>query len=843
MRMTRGLRDLCAWAGFGLLVWGAWLAFPRVPGEEPGPALRAVLVDASASAVRRRPGWGAHVRELVRLEERSARAAGEELAVVLFGRDVLRLRESDFSAEVGWLEPAFSVASFGAGTELDQALSSVEGQLIDSAREAGSVVLVGDGEWTGADPAARIMRLARAGVHLERVAIGAQRWPDLGVIDVRLPSALVSGERLAAVCDLSYQAGEAEVSGELLVECVDADGRRAVTEALALPRAGGSWSVSVDLGPCRDGEVTVSARVSLTGSGALSAGDPVRENDSATRATRCGGMRLGLATAEPARMDELQAWLERAGGPGVQWELVSPGEVQERLPGRDLFVSYDVSTARLPERWLGPFLEHGGGWLALGGWGLLSDYWPEGVGESAPASELLPLVPSQGDEPQRAVIFCVDGSGSMTGAPFESVRDALGELVPAALPSDELQMRFFTGALGPVIEIGGRGRRDRVQGMRELFDARVPGGSTDILLSLELLAEARGESDLPALVLLLSDGRDDNAFQVPERAAALRAAFAESRTRLSVIGIGTEADLDLLAMIAGSRAEVLVVEELEELADLFRREVARERVREGEPVGVTVHKETASEDLRALVESWGERAAWPQVERLARTEARPGAEVLLRTTEDLPLLGLGRVGEGWAACFPALLETGWAPGFQGASDVFGPLWSLLGRGGADEAGGPSLTLRGEELVLRLGSEGASWPPIVHVELFGGERGAEERRLGACELTLGSGVVSGALGRRSGALGALEGRSSGRLRALFKDPESGEELAVLALERPLEAEFRPFLGERLELGALASPATPTLKAGLAVPDERAPIVIGLAVLLLAGAALMGRWRTR
>ena len=163
MRMTRGLRDLCAWAGFGLLVWGAWLAFPRVPGEEPGPALRAVLVDASASAVRRRPGWGAHVRELVRLEERSARAAGEELAVVLFGRDVLRLRESDFSAEVGWLEPAFSVASFGAGTELDQALSSVEGQLIDSAREAGSVVLVGDGEWTGADPAARIMRLPRGG--------------------------------------------------------------------------------------------------------------------------------------------------------------------------------------------------------------------------------------------------------------------------------------------------------------------------------------------------------------------------------------------------------------------------------------------------------------------------------------------------------------------------------------------------------------------------------------------------------------------------------------------------------------------------------------------------------
>ena len=127
--MSRGLRDLFAWVGFGLLVWGAWLAFPRVPGEEPGPALRAVLVDASASAARRRPGWGARVREVVRAEARAAEAAREELAVVLFGRDVLRLREMDFDAEVGWLQPAVDDASFGGATALDQALRSVEIEL------------------------------------------------------------------------------------------------------------------------------------------------------------------------------------------------------------------------------------------------------------------------------------------------------------------------------------------------------------------------------------------------------------------------------------------------------------------------------------------------------------------------------------------------------------------------------------------------------------------------------------------------------------------------------------------------------------------------------------------
>ncbi|MCH2107097.1 MAG: VWA domain-containing protein, partial [Planctomycetes bacterium] len=781
--MSRGLRDLFAWVGFGLLVWGAWLAFPRVPGEEPGPALRAVLVDASASAARRRPGWGARVREVVRAEARAAEAAREELAVVLFGRDVLRLREMDFDAEVGWLQPAVDDASFGGATALDQALRSVEIELLDSSRLPGRVVLIGDGEWTSADPAARIARLARAGVSIERVGLGAARWPDLGLIGLRLPSSLASGERLAAVCDLAFEPGDRPASGELVISCRDADGERSFTQALALPQAGGEWSVSMDLGPCQDGEVQVSASVRLTGDGALSSGDPVRENDRASGATRAGELRLGLATAEPGRIPALETWLADVGSAGVQWEVVQPRDVGEKLPGRDVFLSYDVSTAELPERWLGPFLEQGGGWLALGGWGLLSEYWPVGMEGSAPASDWLPLVPSMGEVPKREVVFCVDGSGSMSGAPFESVRDALSELVPATLPTDSLKMRFFTGALGPVIPIGGSGRSGRVQGMRELFDARVPGGSTDLLLSLEQLAEARAESDVPGLVLLLSDGKDRNAFQIPERTAAVRESFRESRTRLSVIAIGAEADLDLLSWIAGPEVEVIVVDELGELADLFRQEVARERVREGEPVGVSLHEGVSSQDLRALASAWEIREEWPKVQRIARTEARPMAEVLLRTSEDLPLFGVGRVGEGWAACFPALLEDGWAPGFATAADVWAPLWSLLARGPGAEDAGPRLGLRGEELVLWLGQVGERWPPIVEVALFAEDGAGRERLVGGSELSLDYGVAPGALSRRVGRLGPLEGGGD-LLRARLSDAATGEELAVLSIARPL-----------------------------------------------------------
>ena len=831
-----------AWVGFGLLVWGAWLAFPRVPGEEPGPGLRAVLVDASASATRRRPGWGARVREAVRAEARGAEAAGEELAVVLFGRDVLRLKERDFGSEVGWLQPAVGDASFGRASALDQALRSVEAELLDSTRLTGRVVLVGDGEWTSVDPAARIARLARAGISVERVGLGAPRWPDLGLVGLRLPSSLASGERLAAVCDLAFEPGERAVSGELAITCQDAGGERSFKQALALPQAGGEWSVSVDLGPCQDGEVQVSASVRLTGDGALSSGDPVRENDQARGVTRAGELRLGLATAEPGRIEALGAWLARAGGAGVQWEVVPPRDVGERLAGRDLFLSYDVSTAELPERWLGPFLEQGGGWLALGGWGLLSEFWPEGMEGSAPASEWLPLVPSMGDVPEREVVFCVDGSGSMAGAPFDSVRDALSELVPAALPTDSLKMRFFTGALGPVIPIGGRGRSDRVQGMRELFDARVPGGSTDLLLSLEQLAEARAESDMPGLVLLLSDGKDRNAFRIPERTAAVREAFRESGTRVSVIAIGEEADLDLLSRIAGPEVDVIVVDELGDLADLFRQEVARERVREGEPTAVSLHGEFESEDLRALALALDAREEWPQVQKIVRAEARDTAEVLLRTSEGLPLLGLVRVGEGWAACFPTLLEDAWAPGFASAEDVWAPLWSLLSRGAGAGDAGPELRLRGEELVLRLGPEGERWPLTVEVTITAEDGAGREHQVGASQISLDYGVAPGALARRVGVLDGLE-EGGDLLQARLSDPSTGEELAVLSFARPLEEEFQPFRGELLPEGSLVDAAPPSLLAGLALPDPRAPWVIGLAALLLALSAVLGRWRTR
>ena len=45
--MSRGLKSLLAWAGFGLIVWGTWLAFPRTHSAELSPGFETVFLAPS----------------------------------------------------------------------------------------------------------------------------------------------------------------------------------------------------------------------------------------------------------------------------------------------------------------------------------------------------------------------------------------------------------------------------------------------------------------------------------------------------------------------------------------------------------------------------------------------------------------------------------------------------------------------------------------------------------------------------------------------------------------------------------------------------------------------------
>jgi hypothetical protein len=229
-------------------------------------------------------------------------------------------------------------------------------------------------------------------------------------------------------------------------------------------------------------------------------------------------------------------------------------------------------------------------------------------------------------------------------------------------------------------------------------------------------------------------------------------------------------------------------------------------------------------------------------------EARSGAVVVLQTAEGLPVLGLGRVGLGWAGVFPSRVAEGWARELGLAGDVWGPLWRMLGRGG--EVGeGVRLVVRGEELVLELGDAGAAWPAVVRVEFRGSGVDGVERELGAVVLELGQGGVPGVVARRVGSLGGASGMGDrggglrGPWRAHLLAAGNGEELGVVRFEPPLGVEFRRFGGRELGLGVLGEGEVVVPAGGVAVPDERAPWAIGVGLALLGVGALLGYWSAR
>ena len=217
----------------------------------------------------------------------------------------------------------------------------------------------------------------------------------------------------------------------------------------------------------------------------------------------------------------------------------------------------------------------GGGWLALAGWSFLGDWIP---GPQGSLESLLPAEPAGSEPPPRDVVVLVDGSGSMEGAPFESVRAATLELVAAALPSDRVSLRFFTRGLEPARLLkerstanGGSAEQAR-DAARELLRARVPSGSTFLLQALREFRATAGADE--TLLLLLTDGQDRQAGSDESAARSVAAELAAARVRLVVIGVG-DAGHTLLAALAGGAEKVRGGDSLRTRAHLPVRTRAR----------------------------------------------------------------------------------------------------------------------------------------------------------------------------------------------------------------------------------------------------------------------------
>jgi len=672
-----------------------------------------VLVDASASVRRTRPDWVAWARGRLAREARAAAEAGERFAVVAFASEVARTFGPDAPAVFleRWAGRAGAPFDPGAGAGADDgsrladALGLAE-EVRRAARPARTRwVLLGDGRWTGRDPAPELAALVAGGAAFERIAPPPPARSDLALERLVLPPRVEPDAPLVARAELALEPGLDAPEGATLDVVVENDGEtRELSFDLAPPAAGGAFEAPVDLGRARAGRTRVRARAHLG-----PRGDPVPENDAASAVTVAPGDLAVGVLADPAALEAARRFFAPSGSsglPGLAFEFLPPHELALALETLDAVVSWDLPPSDLPEVPLEDFVRRGGGWLATSGFGLLTD-WHPGSAERG-AARLLPLVPEPRDEGPRDVVLLVDGSGSMAGAPFETVRVAAVDLIGAALVQDRVTLRFFTGGLREehlLKESGAAGARE--EAARELLGPRVPGGETMILRSLERFAAAREAARRPCLALLLTDGNEREATaDPPARAAALLERLAAAGTRLVVIGVGDDPDERFLRLLVRPGDEVRRGEGLTDLRSVFRREIGAARWHEGDALGVL----PAPAAPGSLVEGLrtGAPTALPPVRRFVADELRAGAELLWTSDEGEPIAAVRRVGAGRTAQLAFLPDPEWAPawsGLRGAGEpaVLGPLLRWLARRPTSReplGAAPRLAWEGDELVLR-----------------------------------------------------------------------------------------------------------------------------------------------
>ena len=688
---------------------GGWLSLPRAhtdAGPDAPPA-HVVLVDASASATRGRASWPRFVRQ--RLAAECARAAerGADLAVVRFAGDVVVDHPPGDAARFReWLEgrgrepwpPVLEPARQNA-TELAGALEVAAGIAADPLRAPGEVVVLSDGTYTGEDPRAALEALALTPGRLARFEVfelPPPGRPDVALAELRVPDRVEEGAPLAVLATLTLEHGASDVrrvalSLALVREGVEHARIRRTSRSPSRPPSASvgegapvvTWTERLVLPAVPRGRYVLRAEVELEESGAA---DPIPENDALAREVTVGDPLTCLVLARDDRRAELGGLLRGPAFEGIVFEPTSFLDLAPGLARADVLLTESIGPGELPRAALADFLRSGGGWVSLAGYGALRGWEREDTGTP---SDWLPLAPGDTDAEEREVTLLVDGSGSMTGDPFDKVRRAVFELVLGARPTDRFRLRFFTGAMEPIVfETHGARPEDLRRDLAPLFDAKVPRGPTDVLYALGQLAVEREASGRRGLVLLVTDGRtlDWRA----ERSQELRQRLVDSATELAVIAIGDAVDRAFLESLLLEGEVLEDATDLDRLRSVFQRRVhARETEQRSEARAAALDPAALSgssasvgaEVLRAQLEGVVPPAGdlGPLVRSL-RSELRPGAELLWRTDAGAPLLALTRAGGGLVASCATTPVEGWAPFLAERAGLLAPLLRAVGRG-------------------------------------------------------------------------------------------------------------------------------------------------------------------
>lgn len=568
--------------------------------------------------------------------------------VLLFGADLVAL---DARTDVADPEATLRLPAPDA-TDLAGALRAARGLLPGGGR----VVLLSDGLATQGDAMAEAQLADAAGIQIDVLAPPLAAVPEAAIIGVSAPRTLRTGE--VYPIDIAVRYRPAAGSPERLAVRL-----QLWDDTLLL------GDEQIDLRP-GDEQFTFRHTAGEPGIARLRATLSVDEGDTfaannaaATTVQIAPPPRVLLVESRFGAGDALAAALD---GNGIVADRVGATNLSPRLDDLAIYdgmVLIDVSAADLSLDQMATVREfvrsEGRGLVAVGG----RNSFTLGAYKDTPLAEALPVIMDPPPRPERtdvSLLLIVDRSASMLASlgvsKFDMAKEAAILATESLQPTDRIGiLAFDTGTLW-VVEFQDVGDSVSLAQIQEQVGRLPSGGGTDIELSLAVGLPALAQQTTGVRhAVLLTDGRSFS--RTPGGYERLMEDARAQEITLSTIAIGADADTVLLEQLAewgGGRYYFAGRPEDIPRLTLLESEIARADPTVDEPLQAQVNMPHPT--IRDFAE-----ADLPQIDGYVAVTPRPGAETVLRSPEEDPLLaawqyGLGRavawlptVGDPWAA--------------------------------------------------------------------------------------------------------------------------------------------------------------------------------------------------
>jgi Mg-chelatase subunit ChlD len=564
---------------------------------------------------------------------------GDVAGLVAFGSDAVVVRRPSTGAR---LQDAHADVS-AEGTNIEAALRTARRSLPDEGMRR--VVLLSDGNQTQGNALREATLAAAAGVAIDvlPMATGAA---TTRIRDLRAPQEVRTGEPflLSATID-----GPPGANVELRVRSNEAEetthqvqiGARGTT-ILDMPRQEMVSGTYTFLATLSDDITGAGTAVTVTGPPALlyvtsHIGDsrPVPFGNFNVESTPPGG--LPVDTARLARFAAV---------------------VLDDVAGDTLSPAAAASLKR--------YVEGGGGLMVIGS---PSSLTPGGY-QNETVDSLLPVdlrVRPGSRAPVMGFVLVVDKSGSMSDRSgglqkMEMARQAVLKALEAIPPHDSLGVIAFDAKPVDIATLApAQNQHDLPTALRRI----EPGGSTAIAPAVERAVQWLQAAPVQRRhILLVSDGRS-SAADLNRVADAAK----DSDVEVSIIAIGEDADRSALTALAGlTGGRAYFPDDLRQLPALAARDAVQSR-------GDTTVEEsfTMRAPLPHPILAGVNRSQLPSLHGYVISAARPGADTILLSHLDDPLLAAWRLGLGRVAVFTSDLRTAWTTLFRHWAG-FAPLW-------------------------------------------------------------------------------------------------------------------------------------------------------------------------